>query len=76
MAEGSDSVTAISLYTRLGRMLEEKMIKEESEVFWTGVVVGHEIKLPVTGLEAGSQEIPFHKVDARTGCLQFGKAVP
>jgi non-homologous end joining protein Ku len=69
-------VTAIALYTRLGRMLEEKMIKEDDEAFWTGIVSGHEIKLPVTGLEAGSQEIPFHEVDARTGNLVFGKVVP
>ena len=69
-------MTAQDLHTRLGRMIEDGNIHADDEVVWSGVVVGHEIKLPVTGLEAGSKEIPFHKVDAKSGALVFGMLVP
>ena len=68
-------MTAIALYTRLGRMLEEKMIKEDDAVFWSGIVNHTKINVPVTGLEAGSQDIPFHSVETKVGTLVFGKVV-
>jgi hypothetical protein len=69
-------MTTIALLTRLTRMLEEKMIKEEDMVFWSGVVGDRKIKLPVTGLEVGSQEIQFDSIKSPVGCLQFGRVVP
>jgi hypothetical protein len=69
-------MTAIALQVRLARMLEEGHIKETDEVYWAGIVGGREIKLPVTGMEAGSQEFPFHTIEARTGTMAFGKVVP
>lgn len=68
-------MTAIALYTRIGRMLEEKMIKEEDECFWSGIVNHTKINVPVTGLEAGSQDIPFHSVETKVGTLVMGKVV-
>jgi len=69
-------MTAQDLHTRLGRMIEDGNISGDEEVVWSGVVSGKEIKLPVTGLEAGTKEFQFHKIDARSGCLQFGRVVP
>lgn len=69
-------MTALELHTRLGRMIDEGHISENDEVIWSGTVGKREIKLPVTGLEAGSKEIPLHKVDVKSGNLVFGRVTP
>ncbi len=68
-------MTAIALYIRLGRMIEEKMVGEEDAVFWSGIVNHTKIHVPVTGLEAGSQGIPFHSIETKVGTLVFGEVV-
>jgi hypothetical protein len=58
-------------------MLEEKLIKEDDDVFLIADLVGpHRITVSVTGLEAVSTAFPLNSITAKVSCLQFGKVVP